>query len=1046
MPNLLFRAFTACGTLGSIVLIVVWCSHRCVTAAPPVAQESGAGDETEISADTVAGNSQVAEIIRTFAGRGVMADDSQPTDADRAVAQFEMRDDLSISLVVAEPIISQPLHLSWDSRGRMWVVEYRQYQFPAGLRVIRYDQHLRAVFNRQPDPPPLGTKGADRISVHQDTDGDGVYDEHKVVIDGLNIATSVAVGRGGIWVLQPPYLLFYPDRDRDDVPDGDPEVRLSGFGLQDTHAVANNLMWGPDGWLYGVTGSTTTSDISSAVTKGVRFEGQSVWRYHPETEVFEIYAQGGGNTFSLEIDSVGRVFAGTNGGDTRGWYFPQGSYSEKNWGKHGPLTNPYAFGFFKPMGFQGDGRRFPQAFNIYEGGLFPERDAGTIIASNAMHNLIWNSERIREGSTYRTVDRELIARSPDRWFRPVYNGVGPDGAVYVADWYDTRLSHVSPVDDWHKSSGRIYRIAPTDPSSKDSSGTDALGDLHHATSDQLINYFDHPNKWVRRRATLELGWRGDRSVMDRLIHRVDDQACLESLWAINGLGGLSDSRITLWLSHHDVNIRRWVVRLLGDQKPRDEWSGAYAKLADMAAGESDVQVRSQLASTAARVPAETAMAIIAGLTTHDSDVSDPHMPLLIWWALEAHVGSWPDIESMLNDRALWQRPIFSEHLISRLMQRYVASASTTDLISASQLYNLAPDESSQKQLMVGLQRAFEGRSIPPLSPSLAKALRDYQLTMGDDGLVLGIRRGDRTIMKTAIELLENRKTELGQRIAISEAIAGAGWPEAVKPLIRLATGSITDEPSLQRVAIRCLSAYDDDAIAPALIGAFGSRLSTEHDLRSTACRTLASRPAWARRLLNELTSWRLRREDIPTDVVQQLRGYQDPDLSAAVEQVFGPPPETASPERLAEIRRLREMLSTGHGDSEKGKQDFIKSCGVCHQLFGDGQRVGPPLDGYQRGDISFWVNAIVEPSLEIREGYQPYLVLTVDGRIINGMITAQDSQSVTLRDAQNQTVVLDRNDIDELHALSTSLMPGDLLRDWSDQRIRDLIAYLSLGT
>ncbi len=180
------------------------------------------------------------------------------------------------------------------------------------------------------------------------------------------------IGRGGIWVLQPPYLLFYPDADGDDVPDGDPEVHLRGFGLEDTHSVANSLTWGPDGWLYGANGSTTTGNVSSEVTKNVQWQGQRIWRYHPETKVFEIYAEGGGNTFSLDIDAKGRVFSGTNNGSTRGMYYPRGSYGKKGWGKHGPLTNPYAFGFFQHMRHEGDNRRFAQAFCIYEGGLYPE--------------------------------------------------------------------------------------------------------------------------------------------------------------------------------------------------------------------------------------------------------------------------------------------------------------------------------------------------------------------------------------------------------------------------------------------------------------------------------------------------------------------------------------------------------------------------------------------------------------------------------------------------------------------------------------------------
>ncbi len=185
------------------------------------------------------------------------------------------------------------------------------------------------MFDKVPPPPPNHFVGKDIITVLEDTNGDGAYDKSKDVITGLNIATSVVVGRGGIWVLNPPYLLFYPDADGDDVPDGDPEVHLSGFGLEDTHSVANSLSWGPDGWLYGANGSTTTATINSEVTRNVHFKGQCIWRYHPVTKVFEVYAEGGGNTFSLELDSKGRVFSGTNNGSTRGMHYAQGGYAKK---------------------------------------------------------------------------------------------------------------------------------------------------------------------------------------------------------------------------------------------------------------------------------------------------------------------------------------------------------------------------------------------------------------------------------------------------------------------------------------------------------------------------------------------------------------------------------------------------------------------------------------------------------------------------------------------------------------------------------------------
>jgi len=927
------------------------------------------------------------------------------------------------------------------------LVQYRQYQYPAGLKVVRYDEHLRAVFDKTPEPPPHGVPGADRITVLTDADADGTYDQQQDVITGLNIATSVQVGRGGIWVLNPPYLLFYPDADRDDVPDADPEVHLSGFGLQDTHAVANSLTWGPDGWLYGANGSTTKGDVSSAVTKNVQFSGQCIWRYQPGTKVFEIFAEGGGNTFSLEIDSKGRVFAGHNGGDTRGWHYPQGSYSRKNWGKHGPLTNDYAFGFFESMKLEGDPRRFAQAFCIYEGGLFPADYDGDIIAPNSLHNLVWHSERIADGSTYRTTDHADLITTPDRWFRPVYSGVGPDGAVYIADWYDTRLSHVSPVDDWHKNSGRVYRLRPTDVRPKYDSG-----DLHTQPAESLVSLIDpsgrrHANKWVRRRVALELGWRNERSVVPALISLVETHGSLEALWALNLMDELTTDRAGRWLQNPDADVRRWVVRLLGD---RHEGHQGMALLAE---NETDVQVRSQLASTAKRIPAEVALPVLHALIGHDINVQDPHLPLLIWWGVEAHVDDRSAMATWLADETLWKASLFRRHLAARLMRRLAATGGREGLQRCGDLLAAADDDDLVNQWVGGLVNAFEGLPVPEFPANLKEALAKHQNTIGSSGLMLRLRGRDPQAIDEAVASLQDNALDRSVRIALATVLGEVPDPRALPALIRLARGvsQVRSTPDdLQLTAIASLSAYDDPRVADAMLEMLELPVG-DSALQSAVCRTLASRPTWAMALVDAVASPadtdgqadRPASPPVPAAILQQLRAYEHPpELLSRVEATFGASRKISSADELAEIRRLRQVIAGGEGSAVFGKALFATHCGKCHELSGTGTTVGPKLDGYERGNLNFWLTAIVGPSLEIREGYQSYSALTDDGRVVTGMMAQQDDRTVTLRDAEGNPIVLDREHLENLGPIPTSLMPDDTLGSLDEQQIRDLFAFL----
>jgi hypothetical protein len=220
-------------------------STRWLIAGVTVAGLLGLSDSHDMRAQSRPVTQEIEEYVQIYLKTGgdkltTWVQGDKTSRPDEALRAFKPIDGLTMELVAAEPVIRQPIDLHFDDRGRLWVVQYLQYPFPAGIAIKWYDQYLRARYDAVPAPPPNHVRGADKITVLEDTNGDGTFDSHKDVITGLNITTSVLTGHGGIWVMNPPYLLFYRDSTGDGLPDGDPEVRLSGFGLEDTHSLANS--------------------------------------------------------------------------------------------------------------------------------------------------------------------------------------------------------------------------------------------------------------------------------------------------------------------------------------------------------------------------------------------------------------------------------------------------------------------------------------------------------------------------------------------------------------------------------------------------------------------------------------------------------------------------------------------------------------------------------------------------------------------------------------------------------------------------------------
>ncbi len=1004
--------------------------------------------DPNVKPDDVAGNEAVKKIMETRPGRGVMRDDTPPTPPLEAVKQFKVRPDLAIDLMACEPVVEQPLYASWDSKGRMWVTQYRQYQFPAGLKIISYDQHLRAKFDKVPLPPPRGEKGADKITVFEDTDGDGFFDKHEDVITGLNIASAALHGMGRIWVLNPPYLLSYPDADFDAKPDGDPEVELSGFGLEDTHAVATNLQWGMDGWLYGANGSTTTGNVSSANTKNVKWEGQCIWRYHPKKKTFEIYAEGGGNTFSLDIDSKGRIFSGTNGA-TRGMHYEQGSYGIKGWGKHGPLTNPYAFGWFEHMRHEGDNKRFPQAFTVYEGGLLGSAYEGKIIAPNALQNLVYVSERLPDGSTFRTKDEEPLLTSPDRWFRPVWAGVGPDGGFYMADWYDTRLSHVSPVDDWHKTSGRIYRVRPA-------SGAPKLKpfDLSKASGEELLGYLSHPNEWFRKQASHEIVWRDLQNfvpALNEMATKKNEPYVLDAVWTLDQLGALSADAWPMLLNNKDPYVRRWIVKVMGEAG----WDRKETRidLTRLAKSEKHLEVRAQILATAKRLPAAVALPLLwSGDDSSPSSKADEssalhdesgHLPLLAWWALESKAEKEREavFTFLKSDAAFLKTKLFRDHLAEKLAKRYALAGGEENLNSCADLLALTNDEALRSKFIAGIASAFEGAEMPKLPEALQKALNDYMAKQSGGDLTLALRSGNTDALAKALKLLSDAKASNAARIAIAKTLAELGKKEAVMPMVAILKSSAA--PSLKRGILQAAAKFDDKRIPEALLLGWEGQIAGDKALREDALRVMAGRKEWARILMSFVNDWKVPVKHFTTDIVRQLSLHHDPEIDAALDKhwkgllLTGP-----TPEKKKEAERIKAVLKTGLGDATKGKLQFTARCAVCHTLFGEGGKVAPDLTGYDRTNADFWLDNLFMPSMEIREGFGAYIVRTKGGQILTGLMDAQDASGIVIKDIANNKTAIKQADIEKMEASPVSLMPEGLTTSMSDADLKDFFAYL----
>jgi len=939
---------------------------------------------------------------------------------------MQLPDDLALDLLVAEPAIQQPVFLNFDARGRMWIVEYRQYPEPAGLELVSRDRFWRNVYDRKPLPPghPDFVPGLDRISIHEDTNGDGTYDHSKTFVDGLSLATSCVIGHGGVWVLNPPYLLFYPDADGDDVPDGAPEVHLDGFGIQDTHAIVNSLCWGPDGWLYAAQGSTVTSDIVVAGSDAppVSRSGQLMWRYHPTQKIYEVFAEGGGNVWSCEFDSQGRLFAGTND-KFPAYFFLQGGFYRKNFGKHGALSNPYAFDFFEGIASPGH-RRISNSVLIYEGGTLPARYDGSLLFLGALQGTVGAYQLTANDLNYRGTALDLLVNAQDRWFRPVYMESGPDGAVYVCDWYDQQINHYRNHEGKiSKQDGRLFRIRRKDTAPL------APFDLNQRSTSDLIDLLDHPNRWWRETAQTLLGWREDRhQFIPRLRHTLENengQSALEALWALNRCDAFDQSTFEIAAAHPHPSVRQWAIRLAGDR--RENSPPSLQTLINLARSETNLEVLGQIASSAGRIPVDQALPVIASLLRNDTGAGVRHFESLIWWSLEPFYAQRPDQVAALFDHDVAQtdQPA-SPTLVSYIMRRMAAEGRMADLRRCARLIRHAATPALLAAAIDGFEAAYIGKPMSGLPSTLVAALVENNRAP----ISLRLRLDLASSLEEALEILRSPTAAPAPIQRVLEVFAEQPTPAAL-PLILERISD--DRVEIQQAALAALQGYDELEIARVVL----SRLpQLQGQAQEAAQSLLTSRVAWSEIWLKSITP------PVSANALAAIRRHQDPTLDELIHLHFGPATTQPASASEQEIARVRAVVSVPGGDPKSGFSLYQQRCAACHTLFSAGGNLGPDLTSYQRDQTDTLLLSIINPSAEIRSGYEMVTVKTIDGRTLSGFLARNEIEMLSLRIIGGNEVILRRDELLSIELQPGSLMPAGLLNGLSDSQLQDLWSYL----
>lgn len=936
-----------------------------------------------------------------------------PQQPDGELQSFRLADDkLRMELVAAEPDVVSPVAIAWDADGRLLVAEMTDY--PSAL-----------------------TGG--QIKLLEDRDGDGKLETVTVFADKLQFPNCVMPWNGGVLVTSAPNIWYLKDTDGDGRAD-ERRIVLTGFGEGNQQLRANGLHWGLDNWIYGANGRSDGSlrRPELPAEKGVSIRLHD-FRFHPETG--EVEAVTGFSQFGLARDDWGHRFPSWNTIPMRHVVLEE-KYLSRN--THLAQTTSVA----SILDTADAGRVYsisppPTTFNhepvdyfnascgltIYRGQQLGREYSGDAFVCESLTNLVHRRVLTPVGPTFaatRAEQNQEFLAATDPWFHPVNLTTGPDGSLYVVDFYRQSVEHpqfvpeaVRQTVDFRKGSnhGRIWRIRRREVAL---SPAPKLGKIKSA---ELVEYLGHANGWVRDTAQRLLVERREATVVPQLRQGTSQSnsslARSHALWTLQGLQQLDDATLLASLRDKASEVREQALRLLeGRVANSAALRAAVLELAD----DPDERVRFRCALVLGEFPGPEATQALARIARHD--ISSEWLRLAI--LCSPSETAWPFLQSLLKQQPGWLTTPTADQ--SRFMSQVAtlvgASHRESELAAMLDLLTQLPTNASSGKLALlagwaeGLSRhghpVHEILANPPVA--LAKQISVLQELLVKVRSTVVSQESPVTDRLLAVRIL----------IEIQPEVAGSVLLDLLQP---------KQPAALQTAAARGLANIGGKMLAIQVLDRWSDyTILTRREVLTALLRTAEQASA----VVDGIEQEKLVAADLDAVAREALQRIPNSDLQQRIKVLF---PQEPSDDRQEVIRKYQVALSL-KGENTRGAELFAKNCLTCHQLRGRGQRVGPDLSGVRSRPKATLLTDILDPNKEVAPDYRSYVLLTTRGQVLTGLLAAETATSITLRRAEGAEDTILRGEIEALRASGKTLMPEGLDRLLNPQAVADLLEFL----